>query len=68
MAPLIVEFGWEMNDWNMLGRGTLVSHLLECAGQVTALLRTFSLMMRTSDIAPTAFGWRDGSEFRLTII
>jgi hypothetical protein len=35
MAPLIVEFGWEMNDWHMLGRGTLVGHLLECAGQVT---------------------------------
>ncbi len=35
MAPLIVEFGWPMNDWTLLGRGTLVGHLLECAGQVT---------------------------------
>jgi hypothetical protein len=35
MAPLIVEFGWAMNDWTRLGRGTLVGHLLECAGQVT---------------------------------
>jgi hypothetical protein len=35
MAPLIVEFGWAMDDWTMLGRGVLVGHLLECAGQVT---------------------------------
>ena len=35
LAPLIHEFGWAMNDWDKLGRGTLVGHLLECAGQVT---------------------------------
>ncbi|MDR1429150.1 MAG: DUF1446 domain-containing protein [Spirochaetaceae bacterium] len=35
MAPLIYEFGWKMDDWDMLGKGTLVGHLLECAGQVT---------------------------------
>ncbi len=35
MAPLIVEFGWAMDNWTMLGRGVLVGHLLECAGQVT---------------------------------
>ena len=35
LAPLVHEFGWAMNDWDRLGRGTLVGHLLECAGQVT---------------------------------
>jgi Acyclic terpene utilisation family protein AtuA len=35
VAPLIKEFGWAMDDWDRLGRGTLVGHLLECAGQVT---------------------------------
>lgn len=35
VAPLIHEFGWAMDDWERLGRGTVVGHLLECAGQVT---------------------------------
>ncbi|WP_413205309.1 acyclic terpene utilization AtuA family protein [Rhodospirillum sp. A1_3_36] len=35
LAPLIHEFGWAMDDWTRLGRGTLVGHLLECAGQIT---------------------------------
>ncbi|HEX2541404.1 MAG TPA: acyclic terpene utilization AtuA family protein [Caldimonas sp.] len=35
MAPLFHEFGWPMDDWERLGQGTVVGHLLECAGQVT---------------------------------
>lgn len=35
LAPLMHEFGWNSDDWEMLGRGTLVGHLLECAGQLT---------------------------------
>src|SRR5258708_22253942 len=35
MAPLIHEFGWAMDDWERLGKGALVGHLLECAGQIT---------------------------------
>jgi hypothetical protein len=35
LAPLIHEFGWASDDWDMLGRGALVGHLLECAGQIT---------------------------------
>ena len=35
LAPLVHEFGWAMDDWDRLGRGTAVGHLLECAGQVT---------------------------------
>ena len=35
LAPLIREFGWAMDDWHRLGRGTLAGHLLECAGQIT---------------------------------
>ena len=35
LGPLVHEFGWAMDDWDALGRGTLVGHLLECAGQIT---------------------------------
>ena len=35
LAPQIHEFGWSMDDWTRLGRGTVVGHLLECAGQIT---------------------------------
>jgi hypothetical protein len=35
LAPLIHEFGWAMNDWDTLGKGVLIGHLLECAGQIT---------------------------------
>lgn len=35
MAPLIHEFGWDLEDWDKLGKGTMVGHLLECGGQVT---------------------------------
>lgn len=34
-APLIHEFGWAMDDWDRLGKATLIGHLLECAGQIT---------------------------------
>ncbi|MCE7029646.1 acyclic terpene utilization AtuA family protein [Jiella avicenniae] len=35
LGPLAHEFGWASDDWERLGRGTLVGHLLECAAQIT---------------------------------
>ncbi len=35
LAPLIHEFGWSVEDWDVLGQATVVGHLLECAGQLT---------------------------------
>ncbi|MFC3944241.1 DUF1446 domain-containing protein [Pseudomonas gingeri NCPPB 3146 = LMG 5327] len=35
LAPQLFAFGWAADDWQRLGRGTLVGHLLECAGQIT---------------------------------
>ena len=35
LAPMIHEFGWTCDDWQRLGQGTVVGHLLECAGQVS---------------------------------
>lgn len=34
LGPLAHEFGWSFDDWTMLGQGTVIGHLLECAGQV----------------------------------
>ena len=35
LAPLMHGFGWAADDWTRLGKGVLVGHLLECAGQIT---------------------------------
>lgn len=35
LAPLIFEFGWSFDDYDRLGKGALLGHLLECAGQIT---------------------------------
>lgn len=35
LAPLMHRFGWAADDWQRLGRGTAVGHLLECAAQVS---------------------------------
>lgn len=35
LAPLVHEFGWPLDDWDLLGKGICAGHLLECAGQVT---------------------------------
>ncbi|MFC9995449.1 acyclic terpene utilization AtuA family protein [Nocardia sp. NPDC127526] len=35
LAPLVHEFGWSTADWRLMGTGTAVGHLLECAAHVT---------------------------------
>ena len=35
LAPLIHSFAWPTENWELMGRGILVGHLLECAGQLT---------------------------------
>jgi hypothetical protein len=32
---MIHEFGWKTDDYDMMGKGTIIGHLMECAGQVT---------------------------------
>lgn len=35
LGPLQHEYGWAEDDWQRLAAGTVVGHLLECAGQLT---------------------------------
>ncbi|TQL70005.1 uncharacterized protein DUF1446 [Nocardioides albertanoniae] len=35
LGPLQHEFGWAADNWPLLAAGTVVGHLLECAGQLT---------------------------------
>ena len=35
LGPLIHEFGWGVDDYDLLAAGTLAGHLLECGAQVT---------------------------------
>ena len=35
VGPLVYEFGYSFEDYDMLGKATMAGHLLECAGQVT---------------------------------
>ncbi|GAA4401425.1 DUF1446 domain-containing protein [Nibrella viscosa] len=35
VAPLVHEFGWSLDNANQIGQGTVIGHLLECAGQLT---------------------------------
>jgi hypothetical protein len=35
VAPLVHEFGWSTDEYENIGQGTVIGHLLECAGQLT---------------------------------
>lgn len=35
LAPIVAQYGWAADDWNRLGQGTLVGHLMECGMQIT---------------------------------
>jgi Acyclic terpene utilisation family protein AtuA len=35
LAPMIHAFGWKTDDYDLLGKGTVIGHLLECAGHIT---------------------------------
>ncbi len=33
LAPLMHEFGWTFEDWNLVAAGTIAGHIIECGGQ-----------------------------------
>ncbi len=34
-APLIYEFNWDIDDFNLMGQGIILGHLMECAGHIS---------------------------------
>jgi hypothetical protein len=55
LGPLIHEFGWRRDDWDMLGQGIVVGHLMECAGQVTGGYFADPGVKDVSDLARLGF-------------
>lgn len=35
LGPLVYSFGWDLEDYDLIGKGTVVGHLLECSCQVS---------------------------------
>ena len=35
LAPMILEFGWRDDDWDLLASGTVAGHIIECGAQCT---------------------------------
>lgn len=35
LAPMVYEFGWDFNDYNLMAAGTIAGHIIECGGQVS---------------------------------
>ncbi len=35
LAPLVHEFGWDWEDWDLMAAGTVAGHILECGAQAT---------------------------------
>ncbi|HET6970323.1 MAG TPA: acyclic terpene utilization AtuA family protein, partial [Phenylobacterium sp.] len=61
LGPLIHEFGWAADDWERLGQGTLIGHLLECAGQLCGGYFADPGVKDVPDLARLGFPYADVS-------
>lgn len=61
LGPLIHEFGWAADDWERLGQGTVVGHLLECAGQLCGGYFADPGVKDVPDLAHLGFPYADVS-------
>lgn len=48
VAPMMYEFGWKEDEWDLLAAGSLLAHAMECGGQAVG--------------GNYAFGWKDVPE------
>ncbi len=35
LAPMVYEFGWDIEDYDKMASGTIAGHIIECGGQVS---------------------------------
>jgi len=35
LAPMAYEFGWDLDDYDLMSTGTIAGHIIECGGQVS---------------------------------
>jgi hypothetical protein len=59
LAPIAHAFGWSLEDWDRMARGTVVGHLLECAGQVTGGYFAEPGLKDIPNMAQLGFPWCD---------
>ncbi len=59
LAPIAHAFGWSLEDWDRMARGTVIGHLLECAGQVTGGYFAEPGLKDIPNMAQLGFPWCD---------
>lgn len=55
LGPLLHAFGWASDDWQSIGRGLGLGHLMECAGQVSGGFYADPGMKDVSDLDRLGF-------------
>ncbi len=62
LAPAAHHFGWSPKDLDLIAKGTLVGHLLECAGQLTGGYYADGLTKKVPDLWNIGFPMADVSK------
>lgn len=65
LAPMVYEFGWNFEDYDLMAAGTIAGHIIECGGQVSG--GNFTDWETVDDLVEIGFpiieAWPDGSFF-----
>lgn len=62
LAPMVHEFNWKLDDWEILGMGTVLGHLLECSSQVTGGYYADPVYKEVNDLAHVGFPYIEVDE------
>lgn len=53
LAPMVYEFGWSFDNYDLMATGTIAGHIIECGGQVTG--GNFTDWEKVEDFAELGF-------------